>query len=176
MSRRNHVQQQLPSLYKLNRVLAAGLKYNKSHNDAEIAAPTDKELRRDDKPASLQRERSRDDADSDPEEVLLSAPLYPQLYLVGNNYPADPRDTLAMLTRISRSQLLDLPYQHTALLLSPLDGQGFVGHMMQLPSDAYDFEMYAFCKTPIDGLVPIPGLRDPSKNKDHPYVYGIIED
>lgn len=81
-----------------------------------------------------------------------------------------------MLTRISRSQLLDLPYQHTALLLSPLDGQGFVGHMMQLPSDAYDFELYAFCKTPIDGLVPIPGLRDPSKNKDHPYVYGIIED
>ena len=181
MSLRNHSQpqqqqqQQLPSLSKLSHVLEIGLKYS-PRSATDIAGPTDKELRRDDKPASIQRERSKDGADSDQEEeVFLSIPMLPQLFLVGNNYPADPTDKKPMLTRITRSQIFNLPDQRTVLFLSPLDGQGFVAHMMQLPSDDWKFELYAFCKTPIDGLVPIPGLKDPSRNKDHPYKYGIIE-
>lgn len=152
---------------------------------SDIGAPTERDLLRDDKPVLPRRERSTNDANAEEEEedddkasnvFYTSLPLQPTLYLVGKNYPGDPNDKKRMKTIITRTQLLDLPDQRTALKLSPRDGDGFVGHMMQLPPWNYELELYAFVKNPIEELVPLDDIPDPSKNKDHPYAYGIIEE
>lgn len=165
--------------FRLNDVLSVSM----GSPASGIGAPTEQDLRRDAKPVSPRRERSTDDAKAEEEKndnatkvFYISLPLQPTLYLVGNNYPTDPNDKKLMRTIITRSQLLDLPYERTALKLSPRDGDGFVGHMMQLPSWHYEYELYAFVKNPIAGLVPLEDIPDPSKNKDHPYAYGVIEE
>ena len=78
-------------------------------------------------------------------------------------------------TEFSESLIAELPGSRTVLTLHDrLDGRGFIAHITQLRSDdAYDYEMYAFLETPLPKLEPIPGITDPSRKKNNPYVYGV---
>lgn len=131
---------------------------------ASVGMRTEQGLRRDDRPESPRRDSMRSDDGKDDTDPNI-------FYFYGAM-----GEKLKMNTSLNQWVFIDLPLSDTVIKLSARDGDGFLAHLTQISGFIpYAYELYAFFKTPLNmaRIQPLEGVSDPSRNRDHPYVYGV---
>ena len=132
---------------------------------APVGMRTEQGLRRDDRPESPRRDSMRSDDGKDDKEDPNTFYFYGAM-----------GEKLKMNTSLNKWVFIDLPLSDYVIKLSARDGDGFLAHLTQISGFIpYAYELYAFFKTPLNmaRIQPLEGVSDPSRNRDHPYVYGV---